>query len=300
MNSFQLECFIAVANALNFAHAAKKMNVSQPAVTHQIKSLEDELGTKLFYRSTRYVELTAEGRAFVADAKSMLALESQAKMRFRSAEKPIETISVGCGNYIQLAMLSTVLTKLKEETPNLHPKLEVAPYEQLFRQMEIQRIDLIFGINDSHLSHQGIKYTELLQSDAVCVSKADRDIASKDTVNADDLRCEQLIFCDPMSLSPEMANFQLQLAQGKNLTDIQFCSSSAESYVLARSGFGVAILPDLLVPNDPATVKIKTENAPKLSFGLFSDIATANKIVKRFIAIAANAVSDKKTSPFSL
>lgn len=300
MNSFQLECFLAVANSLNFANAAKKMNVSQPAITHQIKSLEDELGIKLFYRSTRYVEPTPEGKAFIADAKSILAIEGQAKMRFRSPEKPIETISVGCGNYIQLAMLSSMLAKLKKEIPGLHPKLDVAPYEQLFRQMETRRIDLIFGIHDNHLIRQDIKYTELLQSDTVCVSSKEREITKKESLSASNLKEEQLIFCDPMSLSPEMANYQLSLAEGRNLTDIQFCSSSAESYVLARSGFGVALLPDLLVPSDPATVKIKIENAPKLSFGLFCQNTSANKLTKRFIQIASETIAENKPSPFAL
>lgn len=64
MNTFQLSCFLAVANTLNFAQTAKQVNISQPAITNQIKSLEKELDTKLFCRITRMVELTAEGQAF--------------------------------------------------------------------------------------------------------------------------------------------------------------------------------------------------------------------------------------------
>lgn len=47
MNTFQLSCFLAVAENLNFARAAKELNISQPAVTHQIRSLEEELNVKL-------------------------------------------------------------------------------------------------------------------------------------------------------------------------------------------------------------------------------------------------------------
>lgn len=55
MNTFQLSCFLTVANTLNFAQAAKQVNISQPAITGQIKSLEKELDTKLFHRTTRMV-----------------------------------------------------------------------------------------------------------------------------------------------------------------------------------------------------------------------------------------------------
>lgn len=65
MNLFQLECFLAVAECLNFARAAESMNITQPSITHQIRSLETELNTRLFHRTTRTVALTAEGRIFL-------------------------------------------------------------------------------------------------------------------------------------------------------------------------------------------------------------------------------------------
>ena len=74
MNTFLLNCFLAVAHTLNFARAAKQMNISQPAITNQIKMLEKELNAKLFNRSTRRVELTPEGEVFLGDAKNIVAL----------------------------------------------------------------------------------------------------------------------------------------------------------------------------------------------------------------------------------
>ena len=74
MTIFQIECFLSVAEFLNFARAAEQMHVSQPAITRQIKSLEDELGTKLFIRNTRIVKLTESGQIFLADAHTMVSL----------------------------------------------------------------------------------------------------------------------------------------------------------------------------------------------------------------------------------
>ena len=52
MNTVQLECFLAVAQYLNFSKAAESVSITQPAVSHQIGSLEDELGVKLFVRTS--------------------------------------------------------------------------------------------------------------------------------------------------------------------------------------------------------------------------------------------------------
>lgn len=60
MNTIQLECFLMVADCLNFTKAAESLKITQPAVSHQIRALEDELGVKLFIRTNKRVSLTKE------------------------------------------------------------------------------------------------------------------------------------------------------------------------------------------------------------------------------------------------
>ena len=86
MNTIQLECFLAVSDNLNFARAAEQLHITQPAVTHQIQSLEAELNTRLFVRTTRSVELTPAGFAFISDAKDILGLTRAAKARISSSD----------------------------------------------------------------------------------------------------------------------------------------------------------------------------------------------------------------------
>ena len=78
MNTFQLSCFLAVAETLSFARAAEQLHVTQPAVTQQIHSLEKELDAVLFRRTTRSVKLTPEGAAFFSDARQIVALTERA------------------------------------------------------------------------------------------------------------------------------------------------------------------------------------------------------------------------------
>src|SRR5512140_2141844 len=78
---------MAVAEALSFRRAAEKLHLAQPALSTQIKSLEGELGVRLFERTTRSVELTQAGRVLVEEARAVLAAAAQAERRVKRAEE---------------------------------------------------------------------------------------------------------------------------------------------------------------------------------------------------------------------
>lgn len=165
MNIFQLRCFLSVANTLSFAAAATLMNVSQPAISHQIKSLESELNAKLFRRSTRVVELTAEGQAFIPDAKSMVAIADHAMLRFSHSDKQqLQILTIGCSSYTHLELLTEVLRELSDDFPSLHPRLLVVPHDQLFHLLETETADIVFDFREDEESKKTLVFTELCQS----------------------------------------------------------------------------------------------------------------------------------------
>ena len=286
MNTFQLECFLAVANTLSFARAAEELNVSQPTVTHQIKSLEDELNAKLFIRSTRMVEITPEGQSFITDAKSMIMIAKQAKLRFASSdERPMETLSIGCGSYLQLILISEILHELNSQITNFHPRLYVLPREQLFHLLETERLDVILDIQESSELKGNMKYKELSQNNIVCVCRKDHKLAEKEYATLDELMNESLIFCDPMNIAPDIANLQMMLIEGRSPADIHFCTSPEAAVVLASSGVGVAFLPEIYISNE-YIAKVPLENTPKLSFGMFYKPYVGDTLLKQFIQTA--------------
>ena len=286
MNTFQLSCFLAVANSLSFAKAAEQMSVSQPAITHQIKTLENELNVKLFNRSTRVVELTLEGRAFIADAKSMVTIAEQAKLRFRDPEdRPISFFSLGCGSYNQLALLTESLNELSEAVENLHPRLHVVPHDQMFHLLDTEVLDVVFSIREEAALKNDVTFRELAQSSIVCVCRGDHPLAGYEMVSLETLKEEPLIFCDPLNSSPDIVKTQWRLAEGRSPADIHFCSSADASLVLARAGFGAAILPELLVPPGNDLAKVALEEAPRISFGLFYKPHPGDSIIKKFVQI---------------
>src|SRR5271168_946583 len=77
----QLRSFLAVARSLNFGRAARELHLSQPALSAQIKALEDDLGILLLERNKRTVRLTRAGASFLSDAEVLLDDADEAKRR---------------------------------------------------------------------------------------------------------------------------------------------------------------------------------------------------------------------------
>lgn len=88
MNTEQLNYFLSAARHKSFTEAAREFYITQPAITHQISALENELGARLFTRNARGVSLTRAGELFLEDAKRLLDQEARARERLRQLELP--------------------------------------------------------------------------------------------------------------------------------------------------------------------------------------------------------------------
>lgn len=111
MRTAQLEYFKAVARSLSFTKAAEECHVAQPAISQQIRALENELGFDLFIRSTKGVNLTDAGRAYYHETIGVLdALERSAKRARAIADGAAGTLTVGISNSAQTALFNVLRT----------------------------------------------------------------------------------------------------------------------------------------------------------------------------------------------
>lgn len=171
MNTFQLHCFLAVAETLSFARAADRMNITQPSITHQIQSLETELNVKLFHRTTRRVEITPAGDALLDDARSMVLIAERVKRRYETLySQEITTFTLGCHGYNHLFFLPEILQKLTRLHPSIHPDLQVVPFKHLYRLLEEESVDAIiaFQEEDSKKAPGIFKELKKIPVTAVC------------------------------------------------------------------------------------------------------------------------------------
>lgn len=128
-----LRYFVAVAEELHFTRAAERMYIAQPALSEQVRRLEDELGVELLRRTTRKVELTPAGEEFLLRARRILA-EADAALAEASLAARGETgsIRVATGATAGLDLVSDVLHAFREARPKVHVDLHQIEWQDYF------------------------------------------------------------------------------------------------------------------------------------------------------------------------
>lgn len=287
MNTFQLSCFLAVAEYLNFAKAAKQLHVTHPAVSQQIQSLEKELNVKLFQRTTRSVRITEEGKAFLRDAQQIVAISERAKKRFDGViPGNIQTLSLGCYNFPCMFLLPDVLKQLRTVSPNIHPRLQVIPFQHIYQMLEEGDLDAVVGFKEP----PGIKlhalYKEITQVPMVCVCSPQNDLSKQSEVSLPMLCNQKLVLFVPSKTIPPIAQLQGQLIGDTAPSDLYFCESAEAITVLVMANYGISILPSFLVPDIPMICRIPLKDVQTASFGIYYKSLQGNQELKKFIQCA--------------
>lgn len=119
-----LRYFVAVAETLSFSGAATRLRVAQPALSRQIRDLEDELGTRLFERGSRGVRLTSAGQVFVAEARAVLDRTRQATDAVRAAGRgECGELHVGYAPSPTVELLPRALDAFQQTAPQVAVRL---------------------------------------------------------------------------------------------------------------------------------------------------------------------------------
>jgi DNA-binding transcriptional LysR family regulator len=147
-----LRYFVAVAEQLHFRHAAELVRVAQPALSKQIRQLEEEIGVTLFVRSHHKVKLTPAGMAFFEKAQAILQQTGQAVAEARKVEQgEAGTIRVGFVSTAAISVLPGVMKALQAQVPSADIELrELAPGEQID---SLYREQLDIGFVHAKLTH---------------------------------------------------------------------------------------------------------------------------------------------------
>jgi DNA-binding transcriptional LysR family regulator len=149
MELYQLKTFVAIAQEGNLTRAAERVFTSAPAVSAQLKALEDELGVKLFERTPRGMTLTAAGRSLLDEAERTLASAT----RIRSAAEQIRGATQGAVRFGTVAdpvalRLGDVLVKLAERHPQLTLHLQQGLSFQTLDRVLRGELDCAYVMSD--------------------------------------------------------------------------------------------------------------------------------------------------------
>lgn len=289
---------MAVAEELHFGRAATRLYIAQPSLSHQIRKLEETLGTPLFVRSNRRVQLTAAGRTLAREAPTALAALEQAIQLTRLAGSGIATtIRLGYTPVTGFDTLTTLLSALHDD----HPGLTIDARE-LFSAEIPERLcagDLDIGLALSPQPIDGVG-GEILRKEPVSALLGTRHrLAAAPTIPVTALRDETLLLfprrlapayydgiiaaCHEAGFSPEIRAFEeppvnAMLARLSSGREVGLAPASFAEHA-AKAGTGI-LLRDVVDPPIPAELSMLwPANDP--SPAIASVLATARRCAER-------------------
>lgn len=142
----QLECFIAAAEELHFGKAAKRLHMTQPPLSRQIQRLEDSLGTVLFDRNSRQVQLTIPGKIFLREARHLLETFHRAKESARLATAgDTGHVALGFTAVAAYRLMPQLLKRSQELLPHIKINLHEMVTTDLNKALQTNDVDLIIA-----------------------------------------------------------------------------------------------------------------------------------------------------------
>jgi DNA-binding transcriptional LysR family regulator len=189
----QLRSFVAVAEELHFRRAAERLHLAQPSVSQQIRTLEAELGVRLFERNRRGAMLTPAGAALLPEARDMLSRAEHAAATVRAA---------GTGRRGRLRMSLTrsltggiageIVAAYRAEYPEVELDLSLGTTMLHVEQLHAGEIDV--GFVRPPLEEPGLLELRLGREPMICVLPRGHRLTRRSTVRPSDLRAEPLVW----------------------------------------------------------------------------------------------------------
>ena len=171
-----LRYFAAVAAHGSFSRAANNMHLTQPALSRQVKDLEEEIGVPLFLRGTNAVTLTEAGEIFYEEARDLLARADQAIQRVRG-EARNEALRVGYGPSLTSGIMPKAIERFQAAVPRVRLELEDLTPREMAEKMKEGVLDLVILPDGSNNLMQGFQWSELRRVGLVLVMSKDHPLA---------------------------------------------------------------------------------------------------------------------------
>lgn len=283
MNTVQLECFVTVAKHLNFSKASEELQITQPAVSHQIRSLEEELNVKLFSRTSKSVSLTTEGILFLPDADNILKTALSAKERLGRHEY-IQFFDIGCRSQFELDLLPPILRALVEEFPSVHPSIHTVPFDSILGMVEESQLQAAFGFRETKKTL--LRFRELFSCPVCCVCSADFPLADRQSLSRELLR-GNLVLCSPQKSPSLIVDIQNQIAQKLSFGQRYFGDSIESALSLVKAGMGYTLLPALPGFKQSTLRCIPVPDFSPVALGIYYRGDETSPVLRQFLKLAA-------------
>ena len=186
MSDRRLQVFHTVAGVLSFTRAAELLHMTQPAVTHQIRQLEQELDTRLFDRANNRISLTEAGRTVLGYADRIMTLYAEMDEAVKAMTGArAGLVTVGASTTVAEYMLPGLLGEFRRRFPEVRIRLRVANTEAIVAMVADNTIDL--GVVEGEVENRALLVEECRRDELVAIAAPGHPLEALERVPADAL-----------------------------------------------------------------------------------------------------------------
>lgn len=265
MDLRQLRYLVTLAEERHFTRAAAREHIAQPALSQQIRRLEDELGVALVERTTRQVSITEAGAMLVARARRVLS-EADAALAEMQAVRGMESgrVNVGTMHTMGPVDVSLALAIFHERHPAIELTVREQSSEELAQMLRDDELDLAFLSVTQQVSSHGLGLHELVSEELVALLPAGHRLAARRRLRMAELQGEEFISFREGARLRELLMDGTQQAGFEPRIKLESNESERIRRLVAR-GMGVALLPRSDADAPGAEVAVVGLSEPSLS-----------------------------------
>lgn len=262
----KVKTFLKLAEIHSYTKTAEAMNLTQPAVSQQIKQLEQQYNIKIFHHTRKTLKLTAEGEVLLRYAKRLNSINTAARQAVEDSKNNMTRFSVGVTTTAADFVVSKIFAEYCNRNPDVHINIITDNIKNIYSALQSYKIDwaIVEGnIPDKH--YRSI----LLDTDYIClVAAKNHPLASLSSVNLSDLKHEKLILRSKSAGTRVLFENYLLLHSEtiQNFNIVIETDNIGTIKELVTEGFGISFLAHRACLEELASGKM--ENVPINNFKL--------------------------------
>lgn len=239
----KLYSLLQVCESGSFIAASKKLSITQPAVSHHIKALEEELNVTIFERRSGKIVLTREGEKIVQCARKMQSLYQNLVQNLRDSKKLITHLTVGVTHTAESNPIAEALARYCAETENVIIKMITGTINNLYIKLKEYEIDL--AVVEGRITDPSIHHLLIDTDYLVLAVSVNHPYAKRQMISLNELKKERMILRLPNSGTRNLFTAHLE-SNNMSLNEFNVIlelDNIATIKDLIRRDFGVSILP---------------------------------------------------------
>ena len=245
MDFQRLQYFMQTVHSGNISRAAEKLHIAQPSLSVQLQKLEDEVGGRLFERTSRGVVLTNLGRILYRHTERLLQRVDDMKEDLRSGVSgDAGEIRIGTINSIGLYFLPRILKSFINDYPLIEPRVHFQESDQILERLLHRDFDLALVARNQEFA--GVVNIPLAEDPLVLVGAPDTELAQKGAVEVEELTDKPFISFAPEIPTGALIN-QFLSARGVTPKSIMTTDQVGTIIKMVEIGMGVAFLPNMVL-----------------------------------------------------